>query len=293
LLPVALDARHWYVPVAWPLAIALLVLAGTSVVFAVKSAVRQPARSGLVVGVTLSLLSLVPVSLVGPNQQIYGDRFASLFVLGLAVAGGAVQPLLSWLRVRWQWMSAAALIGCWSLLTLLRGAEWASEERLITSALAEHPEHPDWRVLQSHRFLTQGNPQAAIESLSEITQANPGYAKAWNALCVAYLRTQQTRYAQDACHKALQLDSNSPSAWVNWSTVQVAQRNWPQAIDAADRALQIRRIYPEAQYLVAISLAQLGQLVEAEQHVMRGLADAPKHAGLNDLKRQLEQRRAH
>ncbi|HEX2882043.1 MAG TPA: tetratricopeptide repeat protein, partial [Polyangiaceae bacterium] len=73
----------------------------------------------------------------------------------------------------------------------------------------------------------------------------------------------------------------------------VAQRNWQEAIRAADRALQIRRIYPEAQYLIAISFAQLGQLAEAEQHVLRGLADAPTHAALNDLKRQLDRRKGH
>jgi tetratricopeptide (TPR) repeat protein len=293
LLPVGLDARHWYTPVAWPLAIALLALGSLGVALAVKRAVRQPGCSGLVVGVTLSALSLAPVSLVGPNQQIYGDRFAGLFVLGLALASGALQPLVALFRVHLRWLSAMALLGCWSLLTVLRGAEWSSEERLIDSALSEHPEHPDWRVLQSHRFLTQGNPQAAIESLSQVTQANPSYAKAWNALCVAYLRTEQTQHAHAACHNALQLDDASPSVWVNWATVQVAQRNWQEAIQAAERALQIRRTYPEAQYLVAVSLAQLGRLAEAEQHVVSGLADEPTHAALNDLKRQLDRRRAH
>jgi hypothetical protein len=293
LLPVGLDARHWYLPVAWPWVIVLLALAVASVVLTVKRAWRNPAHSGLVVGAMLSVLSLMPVSLVGPNQRIYGDRFASLFVVGLALASGALQPLVSMLRARLRWLSAAALLGCWSLLTLLRGTEWASEERLIASALAEHPEHPDWRVLQSHQFLDQGKPQAAIESLSELVQVTPGYAKAWNALCVAYLRTEQTQLAQGACLNALQLDNNSPSVWVNWASVQVGQRHWSEAIRAAERALQIRRTYPEARYLLAVSLAQLGQLAEAEQHVLSGLAEAPTHAALNDLKRQLDRRKAH
>lgn len=291
LLPIGLDPRHWYTPVAWPLAIGLLALAAAAVAGAAWRAFREPQKSGLAVGVALSALSLIPVALIGPNQHIYGDRFASLFVVGLAVASAHLQPLLS-LGSHWlQRTIAIVLIGVWSLLTVLRGSEWVSEERLTECALRDNPEHPDWSVLQSHQLLEQGNPQAAIDVLSAVARANPGYAKAWNALCVGYLRTEQTPQARQACEQALRLDSGSPTVWLNWGTVHVAERRWREAIQAGNRALQIRPTYPEAEYIVAVSLAQLGQLAEAEQHVMRGLADEPSHPALNDLKSQLDRRR--
>jgi Tfp pilus assembly protein PilF len=289
-VPIGLDPRHWYAPVAWPLAVALLMFAAAAVVIAIWHTVRKPQRNGLAVGVLLSALSLVPVSLIGPNQQIYGDRFASLFVVGLALSSGGLQPWLSPRSKILQRVTAIAVIGIWSLLTVLRGSEWSSEERLTESALLDDPDHPDWRVLQSHQLLERGEPQAAIVSLSEVVRANPRYSKAWNALCVAYLRAEQTPQAHHACANALQLDEKSPTVWLNWASVQVNERRWDDAEAAARKALQIRRSYPQAEYILAISLAQLGRLTEADDHVKRGLADQPNHPGLMTLQRQLERR---
>lgn len=296
-IPIGLDPRHWYAPVGWPLALALVVFAAAMAAVTIWRAVRDPQRSGVAVGVLLSLLSLAPVSLIGPNQQIYGDRFASLFVVGLALCSGVLasaglQPLLVKLGPRTlQRAVAIAVIGVWSLLTVLRGSQWSSEERLTESALLDSPAHPDWRVLQSHQLLERGEPQLAIASLSEVVRANPGYSKAWNALCVAYLRAEQTIQAQPACAKALQLDDKSPTVWLNWASVQVNERRWEEAIRAAERALQIRRSYPQAEYILAVSLAQLGRLAEADEHVQRGLADSPNHAALLQLRSRLDQKR--
>jgi hypothetical protein len=291
LIPVGFDVHHWYTPVAWPLAIGLLMLVGVAAALAVWRAARDSANTGLVVGLALAGLSLGPVALIGPNQQIFGDRFASLLVVGVAIAAPALAPLVrrGSLRASIQRSLVVIVIGGWSLLTLQRGSEWSSQERLMDSALREDDSNPHWRVLQSHQLLEQGNPAAAIEVLLPIASSHPKYYKIWNALCVAYLRTSQTAQGEVACRNALSLDQQSPTVWLNWASILVNTGRWREATDAAQQALQFRNPYPEAEYILAGSLAQLGQLDAAEEHVKRGLAAAPAHRGLQQLQSQLNQ----
>ncbi len=284
VVPLGLDVHHWYRPLAgWFTIVVLgLVIAAVALGFT-----RRKRAGGLSSGLFLALASLGPVALVGPNQRVFGDRFACLFLLGLVIAAPA-------LRIRAAETQLGrglllALIAVWSILTWQRGREWSSMKTLRAAALGRDPENPHWRVLEAHARLDSERPREAAAILRGVVRDVPDYGKGWNALCVAGLRSPRPEpFTGSACLNAVTLDPGNPSVWINQAAYFTSRGLWMEAIERAERSLTFRASYPEAEYILALSLANLGREPEARIHLARGLSEDVDHPGLRMLAAQMQ-----
>ncbi len=289
--PFGFDVHHWYQPLD-PLGVA--VVAGALLVllfWGLRRARSGQLRPATLLGISLALGSLVPPALIGPNVHFVGDRFSYLSWAGVCLACGS-----AWKRPERRALLRTSLaVGifvalCWLALTIHRGQEWGSAERLMAVALAREPEHPHWTVLRAHALLEQGRPAEALETVSPIAATHPDYPQAQNALCVAALRTQRGSRADAACRRAVDIAPTSSLAWANLAALLVHRADWRGALGAAQKALAYRTPYAEAEYLVAVSSANLGQFDQARVALERGLRAEPEHRGLLLLREQMQQR---
>jgi protein O-mannosyl-transferase len=287
LLPIGLDVYHWYT--ARSVGIGAAILVAHFAVFAMAIAYSWKRKQGVIAaGCTLSLLSLMLSSNVGPSQGIYGDRFWSFTGLALVFVIAELleqRPPISRLRLL-PWAAAAAVFG---LLTLLRGFEWKSEEHLAVAALEQDPQNRHWLLLSSHHLLRRGQLDSAHDSLARLIELEPRMAKAFNALCVVELRRNRLDDAERECLEATRLSPENPSTWVNLASVYVNGRKYDETRKAAEKALSIQPKNVEAEYLLAIVEANLGAFDEARKHMERGLSYSPRHPGLRKLEAQLAQ----
>jgi tetratricopeptide (TPR) repeat protein len=138
--------------------------------------------------------------------------------------------------------------------------------------------------------LRRGDTFEARKILERLIQIEPQMAKAHNALCVLELRDGRLEQAERECLEATRLNADNAGAWVNLGSVYINAKKYDETREVAEKALSIQPKNVEAEYLLAVVFANLGTLDLAEQHLKRGLAISPNHAGLRQLKKQITDR---
>ena len=300
-VPVGLDAFHPYAPLPVLHSIVLVVgLVSVSGVLVWRALRRGASHAACVTlfGWCWLLLCLVPPSVTGPNLFMIGDRYAYLPGIGLLVMGfGLLAPTMQRLGC---WRPWAVLLGgavfvvygigqAWALVA--RTDDWRNDRTLAEASIRAHPDNPYSLYVLGRQALDEG---ALDRAEALLVRAERGNVRSWrtpNALCVLWLRRKQYSRALDACHQSLELHPENPRAWVNLASVHVQLGHWDHAFAAAGRSLEIKPHYAEGRYLAAVSAANLGRMAEAHEHLRAGLKEDPKHRGLMQLKRQMDQAR--
>jgi tetratricopeptide (TPR) repeat protein len=285
VLPLGLDVHHWSTARSLSVAIAVLIthglLCGGAFILA-----RKHQAGTMIAGCTLTLLSMMLASNVGPSQHVFGDRFWTLASVGLVLVLAQVLENREPLRRTWMVLGfvTSAVLG---VLTVLRGTDWASEERLAERTLAQEPNHPHWLVISAHQALRRGQIEEARGRLERVLQIEPNMGKAHNALCVTEMRAGRLDLAEKECRRAIALMPDHASAWLNLASVYVNAKRYEDTRNAAEKALSIQPQNAEAEYLLAIVFANLEAFDEARKPLARGLAISPRHPGLRKLEAQL------
>lgn len=285
-LPLGLDVHHWSIPRSFSLGIGILIahalLFGGAFLFA-----RKHNAGTMISGCTLTILALILASNIGPSQHVFGDRFWCLSSVGLVLVLAQVLENREPLRRTWMilGLGASAVLG---MLTVLRGTDWASEERLAERTLAQEPNHPHWLIISAHQALRRGQIEEARGRLERVLQIEPKMSKAHNALCVTEMRAGRLDVAERECLEATHLAPENASAWANLASVYVNGKRYEETRKAAEKALTIQPKNVDAEYLLAIVAANRGVMDEARERVKRGLSYAPRHPGLKQLEKQLD-----
>ncbi|MBK9259325.1 MAG: tetratricopeptide repeat protein [Polyangiaceae bacterium] len=288
-VPLGLDVHHW--SVTRSLSTGLIVLGMFVAAFVGSFVYSWKRKKGAIIAAcTLGCSSLMLAANVGPSQNVFGDRFWSLLGIGLVLVVSEAIETRAPIRRIWMVPSIAASVVL-GMLTVLRGTDWQSEERMADRALEQEPDHPHWLMISSRHLLRRGFVDDARTTLERLIKIQPDMAKAHNALCVVELRSNRLEQAERECRSATRLSPDNASAWVNLASVHVNARRYEETREAAEKALSIQPKNPEAEYLLSLVHANLGAFDVAEQHVQRGLALSPDHKGLRKLEAQLAARR--
>lgn len=288
-VPLGLDVHHW--SVTRSLSTGLVVLGMFVAAFVGSFVYSWKRKKGAIIAAcTIGCSSLMLASNVGPSQNVFGDRFWSLLGIGLVLVVSEAIETRAPIRRIWMAPSIAASVVL-GMLTVLRGTDWQSEERMADRALEQEPDHPHWLMISSRHLLRRGFVDDARSTLERLIKIQPDMAKAHNALCVVELRSNRLEQAERECRNATRLSPDNASAWVNLASVYVNARRYEETREAAEKALSIQPKNPEAEYLLSLVHANLGAFDVAEQHVQRGLALSPDHKGLRKLEAQLAARR--
>ncbi len=300
--PVGLDTFHPYAAPSSGATLATLAAAAALVaalVLAVRRAKESVTWRATLFGFAWFLVALAPAATTGPNLGIVGDRYAYLPAAGLAVA------LAAWLERAVAWIAASprsralgpalaclALLGAFSRRVAARTLDFRDDRALYEASLRTHPDGVHALTGLGALAAEQKRLDEADALLARALAREPGNWRALSALC--YVRLHQNRLldGEAACVQSGAVNGSNPRVWVNLATLYVRRRAWDKALAAAEHALAVRPVYAEARYLAAVSLANLGRLPEAAAELHEALAVDPKHAGANDLAKQLERFRA-
>jgi len=181
------------------------------------------------------VLQLVPV-----GGAIVADRYTYVPSIGLFIAwawaGG--QLVGHWPRTR-----VPVLIALVAWLTTLgtlsagRVEIWRDSLSLWNDTLARYPGIPEARLNRALAHHRAGDPQRAIDDLSEAIRLAPDYARAWGHRGVIRYQLGQNQAALEDLDRAIRLRP-TPDLLTNRGAVRLAVGNAAGAIVDLSRALQ-------------------------------------------------------
>jgi tetratricopeptide (TPR) repeat protein len=247
---------------------------------------------GLLAGWLSYLIILAPNSgIVQINDQIAGDRYSYLSMMGLAVVfAGCVCWL--WERMERARVARAGLIAVGAGLVLIlifmtrdQCRTWRTSGSLWAHALSHGA--ADSAVAHFNLGLIlyrDGKLDPAAQHFREALRLKPGDASAYNSLGVVLQRQGKLDAAAECYTAALRLDRNSVDAHYNLGVVLSRQQKFDAAAVHYREALRVNPALARAHNNLGSDLFQQGHLMEAEAQYNKALAlepaDANTHANL-------------
>jgi tetratricopeptide (TPR) repeat protein len=161
---------------------------------------------------------------------------------------------------------------------LLAQSRPADAEREALQALAGQPENPDALALLALSRLDQGKGEAALAAAQEALGFAPDHPYFHYVLGIVLHRLERNDDAHAAAQEAISRDPSDASHFVLLSSIQLARRDWPGALTAAESALALDPEHVNAANLRAMALVRLGRKEEATATVDFALHRAPENA---------------
>jgi Flp pilus assembly protein TadD len=255
-------ARGWREIAPPALVLLLLLLAGLRAWWR-----RQAAGLALV----LFFLWLGPSSSVMPIKDLAFEHRMYLPLAPLcALAAGA----LAWLLARLGWGALLVWVGLGAALALgirtdLRNRDYASPERLWTSALSLRPDNPRVHNQLALALLARGADRDAgvhFRRALELEPQQPGPLA--NLAAIAIARGDLTEAA--AALRAFEaLDPEDEALWINWGRLRHAQGRPEDAIRCYRRALEIAPHSELAPINLSQVLIEIGRPLQALEFLER------------------------
>jgi tetratricopeptide (TPR) repeat protein len=126
--------------------------------------------------------------------------------------------------------------------------------------------------------LTKGDRPKALEHFRKAELIDPEFAEAYNNSGVAYLELGQQEDATGQFQKAVDLVPDYPEALSNLSITLCRLKHYPEAADAARRALKLNSSLLKIRYILGLSLTmeEGGDKTEALENVRLAAAEIPQ-----------------
>lgn len=159
---------------------------------------------------------------------------------------------------------------------LLAQSRPADAERELMQALAQRPDDPEALALLALSRSDQRKGPEALSAAEAAIGLAPDHAYFHYVHAVTLHRLDRDDEAHRAIGEALRLDPSDPDHFSLLASIELARRNWPAALDAAEQALVLNPEHLNAVNLRAMALVRLGRKEEATATVEFALNRAPE-----------------
>jgi protein O-mannosyl-transferase len=293
-------------PIWQPIATAVLLIAVTLLVFALRKS-----RPYLLVGWLWYVVMLLPViGIIQINLQAHADRYTYLPTIGLCIAvtwliadflGSRFDvgrlPAVALAKAGWTLsVCSVAIVIAFALTAHAQVSYWRDSETLWDHTIAVTNDNYFAHASLADLLMRRGRVNEAIEHSEEALRIRPGDANAENNLGLALLQTGDTKSAVTHLEKALEIDSGLMNAEVNLAWVLATSsddslRNGARAVelseDVASRAGHANAIVLRT---LAAAYAEIGRFNDAIATAQQAIeiAEATGNKGLaGDLKQNI------
>jgi tetratricopeptide (TPR) repeat protein len=151
----------------------------------------------------------------------------------------------------------------------------------ISNTTADAPKKAVELFQKAYTAMLQRNPTKAQEQLEEAVHVYPQFAEAWYQLGRLQVG-RDNQAAQEMFSKALATDPQFVLPYEELATLAFAEEKWPEVVANAN---QVLRLDPEGTtriwYFDALANYQLGKVDAAKESAQKSLAMDPRHTMLN------------
>jgi tetratricopeptide (TPR) repeat protein len=161
---------------------------------------------------------------------------------------------------------------------LLAQSRPADAEREAGLAVAAEPEDTAALAVLALSLAEQRKMPAALEAARRAIGLAPDAAHLHYIHASVLHRADLDDQARQAVAEAIRLDPEDADNFSLLASIELAERDWPGALAAAERALALNPEHIGAANLRAMALVRLGRTAEAEQTMDFALQRAPENA---------------
>jgi tetratricopeptide (TPR) repeat protein len=161
---------------------------------------------------------------------------------------------------------------------LLAQSRPAEAERELLLALAGQPDDPYALALLALSRSDQRKGPEALDAVRQAIGLAPDQAYFHYVHAITLHRLDRDEDARHAIDEALRLDPSDADHFSLLASIELARRNWPSALDAAEQALALNPEHINAANLRAMALVRLGRKEEATATVDFALHRSPDNA---------------
>lgn len=161
---------------------------------------------------------------------------------------------------------------------LLAQSRAGDAERESMLALSVQPENPQALALLALSRIEQDKRDSALEAAESAVGLAPDVPYFHYVHAVVLHRSDREEDAFRAVQEALRIDPSDADNFSLLSSIELARRRWPAALEAAEQALALNPEHVGANNLRAMALVRLGRKEEAMQTVDFALNRAPDDA---------------
>ena len=223
------------------------------------------------------LLLLAPTSSIIPSTDAAFEHRLYLPMMAFSL-------LLAWALslVPKRSAVAAVILVALALVTLNRGAVWASDVALWKDAASHAPQKARaWFNLGAAQ--ADADPQGARVSLRRAIELQPKFPDAFVSFGVIEQNARNFPQAVLYFQEALRQDEKLWPAWYNLGNAWFAMGEYDRAIVSFQRALNLNRDYYAAHYNIAVAHLAAGRPAEAIPHIRTVLDWEPNSAEAQQL----------
>ena len=260
-------------------------------------------------------VSLVPVSNIIQLATFVSEHYLYIASFGWALMVGllfafAREKLKNTDNAQFVWFGLLVILGIYSFLTFDRNKDWRDSESIYNAAIAIDPEfaggynglafeyrlrqeyelaeehakkalevNPDYFVsyaLLGEIYQEQGRCQEAIEHFNEVINRNPSYVSSYVNRGVCNLQIGREADAEEDFMEALEIFPNYFLPSLNLGIINVNRGLYEQAIPYLTKAVELQQD-AQAEYLLGVSLINIGKRDEGVAHLENILRYSPGH----------------
>jgi tetratricopeptide (TPR) repeat protein len=167
-------------------------------------------NSAFGLGAAFYWLALLPVSNLVPMFRPMADRYLYFPMVGVCLACGAIVCRLKIPSKRWVRalliVSAAAVYGILSVLTIQRTLVWQNERSLWEDTVEKNPYSFTANSNLGFILYDDGEFYGAMQAFKRVCSMWPDYAEPWAGLAITYDALQLPDLAEEALRQAIARD---------------------------------------------------------------------------------------
>jgi tetratricopeptide (TPR) repeat protein len=272
-VPVGLSATYEIVPsvslldprVLFSLAVIVAVVIG-----AVRAVGRAPLASFAVFSFFLLLL---PVANLVPIVNVIAERYLYMPIMMFCL-------FLATVLMRWRpaCRFAVAIVVFYSVVTVVRNADWKSNETIWLCTSRDYPHNAEIHHNLGDVYSRRGDFAKAIEEYDRALAINPRYLAVLVNLADVYDNLGEWDKALRQYEKALTVDPNVPKLHNNLGNMYNKMGKHDEALAEYGKAVALNPYYPDAYSNMGVAYMKKGEMKEAEAAIKKAIEVAPHYA---------------
>ncbi|MBA4107930.1 MAG: hypothetical protein C0485_19535 [Pirellula sp.] len=153
----------------------------------------------------------------------------------------------------------------------------ADAQRVVDLLLPKESDQPLADLTLGRIELQSRRPEAALACLRRAAAADAGNPRIYVFLGEAWLALRQWTEAGLAFQQAIELDPSHAEAHCGRAVVSLRGRNFSEAAESAQAAIDSYQAMPSAHYYLGVALASLGDYAQAALSLERAVGLAPEY----------------
>lgn len=233
-------------------------------------------QKGIFFALSFFVLTLLPSMAPVKVSWLVAERYGYLPSLGVAMFIGIVLDDI-WKNRK---TVAMGILGVWSVFflvrTYLRNIDWQTNHKLWVNTCQVSPNsHNAWNNIgddYDKLAAAAGNDQEklknyenSIKGFTQSTMVKPNYADAYHNRANILYKIGRLDLARDSYETALYYSPNLYQTYLSLVQIDLMENKIQEALNHANKAVQLQPNDPQSAYVLAVVLAQGGEFQKAQQ----------------------------